>query len=575
MNKKKKSSVAPLSATGTVGAASEKRQAELEAKIKELTAIVDGFRAGEIGAEGRIKALTEMHAKKVKMLLKSIDQLKKENQKEKLLQKDSARAKLIEQYKKDMESQDFIITTLRKVVGDEDKCDRALVGELNKGPDRIRCATREELKMENKKLKAMLQASKEKTVKLELLLTENNANAGGAGNGPNLAGTVESGAVAPGPELRYSVVAGETAENSKKLVALEAELDDLKLKSTTEINEKNTRILEITRELDDCKLELTGRDEKINRTNELVEKLYEELKQKAEAETKIVLVEAKSKAYEQEMQRLLKEAAGKVERTGDVTRDEMELQNIGLLDQLKKQKSELESERTEAKEQIKAFNEENQRLKTLAAELEGELNRLRTEKTDKEAMLGNLQKKIELHDANFEQQKKTTEQSYQQLVDQIGQLKAEKAVLSEKYMKLLVQVEGLESQLQGKNTEVEVYQAKLAEFDKENARLKGNAGEEVDMPLDEEQESELVRLRQKVKELARREVELLEELEKTKEENRDEQDKIKMVHLVSTQKRSTSINRIEEEAKKYKSLYDGVLKKLAKYEQTPVKDDPS
>ncbi len=543
MNKKKKSSVAPLSATGTVGAASEKRQAELEAKIKELTAIVDGFRAGEIGAEGRIKALTEMHAKKVKMLLKSIDQLKKENQKEKLLQKDSARAKLIEQYKKDMESQDFIITTLRKVVGDEDKCDRALVGELNKGPDRIRCATREELKMENKKLKAMLQASKEKTVKLELLLTENNANAGGAGNGPNLAGTVESGAVAPGPE--------------------------------PEINEKNTRILEITRELDDCKLELTGRDEKINRTNELVEKLYEELKQKAEAETKIVLVEAKSKAYEQEMQRLLKEAAGKVERTGDVTRDEMELQNIGLLDQLKKQKSELESERTEAKEQIKAFNEENQRLKTLAAELEGELNRLRTEKTDKEAMLGNLQKKIELHDANFEQQKKTTEQSYQQLVDQIGQLKAEKAVLSEKYMKLLVQVEGLESQLQGKNTEVEVYQAKLAEFDKENARLKGNAGEEVDMPLDEEQESELVRLRQKVKELARREVELLEELEKTKEENRDEQDKIKMVHLVSTQKRSTSINRIEEEAKKYKSLYDGVLKKLAKYEQTPVKDDPS
>jgi hypothetical protein len=47
------------------------------------------------------------------------------------------------------------INVLRKVVGNEDKCDQAIAIELNKGPKRIRVASREELKMDINKYKNM------------------------------------------------------------------------------------------------------------------------------------------------------------------------------------------------------------------------------------------------------------------------------------------------------------------------------------------------------------------------------------------------------------------------------------
>ena len=45
------------------------------------------------------------------------------------------------------------INALRKVINDEDKCHLARKWELEKGPNRIRVLSREELKMEVKKFK--------------------------------------------------------------------------------------------------------------------------------------------------------------------------------------------------------------------------------------------------------------------------------------------------------------------------------------------------------------------------------------------------------------------------------------
>ena len=42
---------------------------------------------------------------------------------------------------------------MRKVINDEDKCNLAIKRELEKGPNRIRVLSREELKMEVKKFK--------------------------------------------------------------------------------------------------------------------------------------------------------------------------------------------------------------------------------------------------------------------------------------------------------------------------------------------------------------------------------------------------------------------------------------
>lgn len=64
-----------------------------------------------------------MHAQKIKTLLKSIQNLKKEVQKEKFEKKDNVRAQMIERLKKDIELQEIAINALRKVVNSEDKCD--------------------------------------------------------------------------------------------------------------------------------------------------------------------------------------------------------------------------------------------------------------------------------------------------------------------------------------------------------------------------------------------------------------------------------------------------------------------
>lgn len=96
-----------------------------------------------------------MHASKIKTLLKSIQNLKKEVQKEKFDKKDNVRAKKIEALLKEHEDFEKVINALRKLVNNEDKCDQAIMQELQQGPKRVRIASREELKMEIKKYKNM------------------------------------------------------------------------------------------------------------------------------------------------------------------------------------------------------------------------------------------------------------------------------------------------------------------------------------------------------------------------------------------------------------------------------------
>jgi hypothetical protein len=106
-------------------------------------------------ADQKIRALTEMHASKVRTLLKSIQNLKKELQKEKFEKLDNVRVKKIQALEKEIELMEIGMNAIRKVVNNEDACDRAITEALAKGPKRVRVASREELKMEIKKYKNM------------------------------------------------------------------------------------------------------------------------------------------------------------------------------------------------------------------------------------------------------------------------------------------------------------------------------------------------------------------------------------------------------------------------------------
>mgnify|MGYP002632951477 CR=1 FL=1 len=94
-----------------------------------------------------------MHSQKIKTLLKSINNLKKEVQQEKFEKKDNVRIQKIQRLEKDLELMETGMNALRKHIGREDLCDSLITDALNKGPKRVRIASREELKIEINKYK--------------------------------------------------------------------------------------------------------------------------------------------------------------------------------------------------------------------------------------------------------------------------------------------------------------------------------------------------------------------------------------------------------------------------------------
>ncbi len=97
--------------------------------------------------------INELHSQKTKALLKSINLLKKDAVKSKIESKDNVRHQRNERLSEDIKLCEVAINALRKVINDEDKCNLAIKRELEKGPNRIRVLSREELKMEVKKFK--------------------------------------------------------------------------------------------------------------------------------------------------------------------------------------------------------------------------------------------------------------------------------------------------------------------------------------------------------------------------------------------------------------------------------------
>ena len=133
----------------------QRKNKEQESIIAKLRGDADEYKKGDGAAESKIKVLNEMHSQKTKALLASITKLKKEIAKIQYGQKDNVRHQKNLRLEEDLKMMDIAINALRKNIGDEDKCNLAIKRELEKGPQRVRVLSREELKMEIKKYKNM------------------------------------------------------------------------------------------------------------------------------------------------------------------------------------------------------------------------------------------------------------------------------------------------------------------------------------------------------------------------------------------------------------------------------------
>ena len=210
-----------------------KQIAQLEAQLADREAENALLQGEDSANDAKIDQLSKLQAQKVRALMRSIQELKKENATLKRQSMEHKRSDLIERLKSEIEMQDVVIEALRALVNDEERCNKKIEEFLNRGPPRVRAVSREELKIEIKRLKALVGALQAKA----------------------------KGAKAVDDFDRLMSKGGDTAEEERKGV-------------DTQHNEK---IVELLEELENLRVELSAKDVKIEYLAKTVKRLNQEL----------------------------------------------------------------------------------------------------------------------------------------------------------------------------------------------------------------------------------------------------------------------------------------------------------
>lgn len=201
-------------------------------------------------------------------------------------QTDNARVRIIEALKKDHVDFELAINALRKVIRDEDKCDLAIKNELQKGPKRIRIATREELKMEIKNYKNMV-------LKLMEVLKKNNIRGPGIKvDSEPVSGLredrkdeqifdinrMDGASVADDKENADLNLGDEGGLQVQELLEIKERLEESVVKLNMELREKNEKLLELLEEIEETKIQVYARDKSVALQHKQIEDLLEELR---------------------------------------------------------------------------------------------------------------------------------------------------------------------------------------------------------------------------------------------------------------------------------------------------------
>lgn len=201
-----------------------------------------------------------MQSEKTKALLRSINTLKKQIEKIKYEQKDNVRHKMNERLQDDIKLQEVAINALRKVIGDEDKCNLNIKKELQKGPARIRVLSREELKIEIKKYKNIsLKIIKDyvrtgNKVPGYAKKLQDEADGDNIGEGLKVASATESNIDGDSMFEQKSVMMLDEEELPEKIQKKINKFEDQIIILNKTLLDKNTKILDLLSECEDVKI---------------------------------------------------------------------------------------------------------------------------------------------------------------------------------------------------------------------------------------------------------------------------------------------------------------------------------
>lgn len=502
-----------------------KKEVELlNLKLNEYEETIRKLQSDDSTQDAKIENLNKLHSQKVRALMQSIQELKKQNASIRALNKENNRSKLIEKLKTELVQQEIAIQALRDLIADNEKSDEQIIKYLNKGPPRIRPLSREEMKMKIRKLEGRLGISKK----------------------------------TPGDQAVDDL---ESMLNPSK----SQESEDFKLVDPLQ----NEKIVELMEHVQSIQLELRSKDSIIEHLRSQIKKLQEELQIYKNRETEDKILSLRSDGIKNENTNILEKLS---KHTGSVQDLQLQLENAllelrsknELIASLKKNIESMSATRGGKDKEVERLRKELNQAMNSVRELEKEHAVI---KDKYERLLNELKEKdIELEEQKIMSSAKVTtvrqsvddykDLEIQALKDKIDEIQkqgnlpdsflaAEKAE-TEKYRE---KVKELYMQISDLQEEVEFYQKEIVEIKRQGnakalvSRVPDAKEEKIDYKTKfEENAKELARLRVECKEYNQR----MQEAENMLKGMKDEMYKAEMIQKRQQQELSDWQNKFKE-----------------------------
>ena len=421
-----------------------KQIAQLEAQLADREAENALLQGEDSANDAKVDQLTKLQAQKVRALMRSIQELKKENATLKRQSAEHKRSDLIEKLKSEIEMQDIVIEALRAAVNDEEKCNRKIEEFLNRGPPRIRAVSREELKIEIKRLKGLL-----------------------AG-------------------LQAKAKGAKAVDDFDKIMSRDG-VEEEKKGFDTQHNEK---IVELLEEVENLRVELSAKDVKIEYLAKTVKKLNQELGGLRLKENELEMTGQAKTNLESQLRELQDDlqvtASGKA--TSASTVQEKELQISTLKAQIRDLESRLRKDKEAQSVMAKQYQVEREDLRARLAKTQADLEDLRARQDSKgkqgEAERTKLRELVAKKDEriavledelrNGVQTREQLEAEVAHLQSQIGESQAQETellLLREQLVRLAKSQNVPSDMLKAETTRADTFKKRTIELSKQVANL--------------------------------------------------------------------------------------------------------
>ncbi|KRX00752.1 Major facilitator superfamily domain, general substrate transporter [Pseudocohnilembus persalinus] len=510
---------------------------EYELKLKEMEQEMQFKTANESRADEKISALNKIHAEKTKNLMNSITLLKKENRALERKQMGGQQSKLIERLNKDIAEQETVISILRKEILElaankdsiMDIVDDKIIQEFNKGPAKIKAPSREEMNIELKKLRAKIGGKKN---------LQNNSQAINSQN--------------------QSQVSMNQSQSTMKESLMEQSIISQSADSTENLL---SRIQELVQENEELKLNLQASLENKQQYEEFLEQKSKEINELKSVRVDYQQLLKKYEAYQSEVNKQSEQRNDNyiMNQDKELRVEELEITNKQLQQKLRFQEETMLMEREHNQAKIEELEKKKKMLDNNNIALKNQLDQTALKNNNLSNELAKLKNQYKELNDNFQKNENQYKSELERIKDSKEHLENKLADRQQEYEVTYQEITKLKQKL-------EQTQQELSEAKSKNKQLESFGDMQLitgeqninTMNVDNKE------MRNKVKQLTKKEIELQDQIEALKQELQFREQREKVLNYVNNKK----LGSVQEQQlkaqyqKEIKQRYESKITKL-------------